>query len=394
MEVQASRTTSRRPDRKPSGFSPCYGPAFVPRYVANLTGELSAMDNHEQTIPLLRGAVAEPFLVVSEIADHGTPHSRIAIWDWARHLRTEYPLWAFQPHAYAALTKAELPTTYPLRTLVRSIADDEGLQELSGQLPSLDAHGWLTMVVDSRRCGLFRDEGGSWVSDSVEEVDGQFRFYGTFGIGFPQVLNGPVLAYYEPDTEYTIGGYISPYEDIGVQLVNLVEDREAAPAGSAERVGAQKRLDEFLEELGNRVRGRPTVLRDSAAKRIFEEGRELNALLWDALGTEVPVAETTRRVLASQGVEPSEMLGWATRLALPNFSDVELRALRRRIRETRHRPPEAVAFADEFTVQLLAHRLRTPVATIARKVMYGRDAELVQASGDACMVCGRKHTSD
>src|SRR5207248_9240915 len=124
------------------------------------------MDNHREIVTLLHQAVAEPFLLWSERGEHGAARWPPALCDWARRLRTNYPLWALQPRAYAALNDTGLPTVYPLRALARSIGMDEGLLELSGQIPSLEKKGWLTMVIDNRRCNLCRQDRPSWLSDS------------------------------------------------------------------------------------------------------------------------------------------------------------------------------------------------------------------------------------
>jgi hypothetical protein len=57
-----------------------------------------------------------------------------------------------------------------------------------------------------------------------------------------ELLEGPILADYEQSSEDHIGGYISPYEDIGLTTVNLVETFESSPAGSVERAAAKKEL--------------------------------------------------------------------------------------------------------------------------------------------------------
>jgi hypothetical protein len=247
------------------------------------------------------------------------------------------------------------------------------------------------VVIDSRRCSLLSDENSSW-GDHVEEVDGKLRLLnGSGGIYFPCVLDGPVLVHYEPDTEYTIGGRISPYEEIGLELVKHVEAREAARAGSEERERAQEELDRFLDELAISVRGRPTILRELAARKIFEEGCRLINVCWQALRTEISLTETTKNTFASYGIPLSAMFEWAIRLVLPNFSIPELKALQRQIAEPKQYPGP-VSPPREFTVHVLAHRLGEPVATVARKVMHGWDAEMVEAHGEACMICKRRHT--
>ena len=345
--------------------------------------------SHEDAVALFREAVASPFVVIGDSSKYDSSDSRIAVWDWARHLQSAFPLWSFQPQAYAALLNKELPLTYPLRPFIRSIVRDEAGLEPSSEELSLQGIPALKLVIDGRRYGLSDTSSGAF-SESVEESNGEFRFIGSFGHRFSRLAEGPCLAHYEPDTEYSTGGYISPYEDIGVRLANLVEDREAAPARSEEKRIAKHQLGLFLNEVALKVRGRPTSLPGVVAKRIVQEGSDLVELCWSALAADFPLSELTRRVFTSYSVPPSEMLDWAIRLTVPNFSALELTALRRRGRAIHRSPAAPMSHSRDFAVELLAHRLGRPAAKVARKVMHGWAAEMVAPRGN-CTVCQQTH---
>jgi hypothetical protein len=347
------------------------------------------MSTSESSVSLLRAAAAEPFALLTEQNAEGFAQYQ-NLSNWARHLRASYPLWSLQPRAYAALRSTDLPTTYPLRKIAQSIAVDEGLlgNPMRGMLT--DKHCWLPMVLDSRRCGLSRDDVGSWISDSVDEVDGELRLIGSFGSLFPRNLEGAVLASYEENTEYSDGGYISPYEEIGVELVRLIEERDAV-AGTNERALAQKRLDEFVKSLSVKVPGSPTILRDEPAKKIFDEGCRLIALCAEAFEQDIVLGNTAERVFDAYMIPRCEMLEWATRLVLPNLSQLELRALLRRVRASNHVTQGREIFAREFTLQLMAHRLRTVPDAVARKVMGGWDAATYETYDQQCAICEAVH---
>lgn len=348
------------------------------------------MSTTESSVSLCRAAVAEPFTLLSKDNAEGFAQYQ-NLSNWARHLRGTYPLWSLQPRAYAALRSTDLPTTYPLRKIARSIAVDEGLLGNPTRGMLTDKQCWLPMVLDSRRCGLSRDEVGSWISDSVEEAEGELRFIGSFGSSFPRNLEGPLLASYEDNTEYSDGGYCSPYEDIGVELVTLVEERDAAAPGTEERRSAQKALEDFVESLSISVRGRPTVLRDEAAKAIFDEGCRLIGLSTEAFELDIALGNTAERVFEAHMIPKGDMLEWAIRLVMPNLSQLELRALLRGVRAGHHVTHGGEVFAREFTLQLMAHRLRTAADAVARKVMGGWDAATYESVEPQCAICGAVH---
>jgi hypothetical protein len=303
---------------------------------------------------------------------------------WARELPARYPFWSLQPRRYAALNKTDLPTTYPLPKLVKSIAgDEEGLVSPDGMVEGLPA------LIDARRCKLCR--GDSWGPEYVERVgEGRYEVSSIqLGLRFPSIVDGPILAFNEPDTEYTIGGYYSPYEEIGMELVSLVEAREAA-SGTSEGAEAQDRLDEFLGRVAGRARGRPTSLRDDVGRALFEEGRSFVAVCWEALVTPIALHDDTRAVLAALGVAEADHELSALQLALPNLSTRELLALRDRARAVNNRTAPSTS-VEGFTVHVLAHRLRVGVSTVSRKVFDGWTAEALVAPGAACVICDQVH---
>lgn len=347
------------------------------------------MSTTESSVSLLRAVVAEPFTLLSKDKADGLANYQ-NLSNWARHLRATYPLWSLQPRAYAALRSTDLPTTYPLRKIAQSIAIDEGLLDNPMRGMLTDKQCWLPMVLDSRRRGLSLDEIGSWISDSVEEVDGELRLIGSFGSSFPRNLDGALLASYEDNTEYSDGGYISPYEEIGVELVRLIEERDAA-AGSHERDVAQKQLDDFVRSLSVKVRGAPTILRDEPAKTIFEEGCRLIAFCAEAFERDIVLGNTAEKVFEAHTIPTSDTLEWAIRLVLPNLSQLELRALLHRVRAGQHVAKGRDVFAREFTLQLISHRLRMAADAVARKVMGGWDASAYESFEQQCAVCGGVH---
>lgn len=343
------------------------------------------MENLKGSAAVLARTIVHPFYLTTGNEEE-LATAEAGLWQWTKQLSTDYPLWSLQPGAYARLNPGDLPTVHPLRAFARSIAEDEGLLSSGDQPDSASRFAWLPALIDNRRSSLCLGHGSS---DSVEQVKGQFHFIGTFGSSFPRILDGPILASHEPDTEYTIGGYISPYEEIGVQLVNLIEDREAAISGSTQRSEADTKLNQFLRDLALRVGGRPTVLRDSAAAKIFEDCCRILQVCCHVLSQPIILSETTQKVFAAHGVRSSEMLSWAIRLSLPIFSELELRSLQQQMRDKKRRRQESTPFEREFAIHLMAHRLRVSAATIARKVMSGWEADAVATS--TCSICDCLH---
>lgn len=326
---------------------------------------------------LVRRAVAQPVIVHQgddvDLAD--------ALHEWGLLLARRWPLWALRGEAFRALN-GQYALTYPLSSFVRSICRDEGIEASSW------AEG-LAALIDHRRVALVSGERFAW--DTAElSVEGESRSWWSFGsIAFPSILDGPLLATYEPDTQYSIGGYISPYEEIGVELVQLLDDRNAARSGTAERSSANRRLNEFLIRVGGDSRGRPAVLRRATARKLAEQGFSLFTTLWEALAKRVEVNPRAARVLQGLSKGDAEPEVGALRLVLPSLSALEIEAMLRTIRSAGRARTGRVS-AEEFCIHVVAHRLDTRVENVARKMKDGWVAEMM-AAGGGCAVCGRVH---
>ena len=144
------------------------------------------MSHEGNIVELVRSAVSEPLMITKGDEVH-FPRALIA---WAETLVERYPLWAFRPHAFAALNDGDLPSTHPLAAVAASLARDEGLDELPD---SVDVS--LESVIDSRRCDLVLDDRPSWLNPYAysEEAEGEVRLFGAFGgVRFPSVVEGPI----------------------------------------------------------------------------------------------------------------------------------------------------------------------------------------------------------
>lgn len=345
------------------------------------------MTSDPEATTLLREAVAQPFMVVRESPDEVVLYPE-ALGRWSRYLGSRFPLWSLHPWSYRSLNDTELPITHPLPTIVASIVHDEGLHEIAKH--GEPVFGLMTMI-DSRRYSLMQEEGPGWTHDHIRQSGEEFEIFNPMGfLRFPSALDGPVLSYYEPDSEHTIGGYISPYEEIGLELVRLLEQREAAPAGSPQRREAQSNLEEFLNRIAGSLPGRPPTIRDEAARRIVEEGARFIQLIWTALEPVVELHPLTMEILCKYVGTAEAAEEAAVGLVLPNLSAREVAALRRGIKESRRAPLGPVTPAHRFAMAVLAHRLRLPIGTVARKVTTGWNAEMVQVA-DECIVCGDVH---
>lgn len=336
------------------------------------------MPEKENIPDLVRRAVAQPLVVrEGETADFAD-----ALREWGETLAKRWPLWALEAEAFRRMNDSPA-LTYPLSRFVDSICRDESLCGTSAAGALVEG---LDAVVDRRRLALVSGERFAW--DTAEIIRDGIESRWSFGPPlFPRVLDGPVLAYYEPDTPYSTGGYCSSYEEIGIELVTLLDRRNAA-AGSRERDAAKRALDEFLIRVGGGVHGHPTLLRTRSAKQLAGEGFALFGALWSALETPIEVNPRASRVLQALGGPSTDVEEWALRLVLPTLSAREIKALRERVRASR-RPVSGVSPAVEFCVHVTAHRLAVPIETVARKLKDGWVAEML--TGANCLVCGARH---
>lgn len=184
------------------------------------------------------------------------------------------------------------------------------------------------------------------------------------------------LAEWEPDTESSIGGYISPYEDIGLELVRRVDARDSAPPGTEDREQAEKDLDEFLKSISVKLqRGRPPDGPDRAVlQALVDEGESLLDVCWQELHRP-RLDPRARRVLERYGAatEDGQNL-WAARLALPHLSRHEILALQA-LAADRRRRHETRATPRRIAVWLVARRLQIQPPTVSRKVDGSSAAE-------------------
>lgn len=334
------------------------------------------MRTEENVSDLVRRALAQPLMV----HEGGATEYTDALNEWVRTLAMRWPLWALRAEAYTRLNDSPA-LTYPLSKFVGSICRDEGLHDSPSAPAMLEE---LDALVDRRRIALVTGERCSWDIAILSEEEGVHSTWPLGSAVFPTILNRPVLASYEEDTPYSIGGYNSPYEEIGIELVELLDQRRAAAPGSPERVAAKRRLDEFLIRVGGSFHGHPTRLRTTAARQLAEQGFPLFRALWEALATKIEINARARRVLETLGGVSAEPEEWALRLVLPNLSAAEIKAMRQKIRVSW--TLSGVHPAEAFCLHVIAHRLAIPVEQVARKMKHGWAAEMIAVSG-GCAVC-------
>ena len=313
-------------------------------------------DANEEGNVLLERALADPFVLPSDEEAHGPPTH---VEDWFRFLMEQFPLWAFQPHAFRALHDSGLPKTHPLPTIIRSILQDEGIDPDDQQFLER-----LVAEIDRRRYALLRDRIGSWLLPLDEEDDRLFPGWTLF------LPSKPDLATWEPDTEHTTGGLYSPYEEIGRDLVALVEAREQATPGT-EREKAKEVLEGFLHDLGvNLGKGRrPIGAQESIRKELVRQGIALFTLCWSQIYSN-PSPRTRSIVRANKASDdPQEVEHWAAQLALPILSRREIYVLAQQVLEARRRGPGAVLppTPEDFSVWVVARRLSTAATTLAKE---------------------------
>ena len=181
----------------------------------------------------------------------------------------------------------------------------------------------------------------------------------------------PDLRSWEPEFEHTIGGLISPYEEIGLELVALVEAREHSTPGT-ERREADKALKDFLRDLGVTVgrRGAPYKGAPKSVRiELVQQGVALFTLCWSQLPANP--SQRTREILRANNAsdDPQEIALWAARLALPILSRREIHVLTQQALEARSLGPGAALppTPEDFSVWVVARRLSTAATTIAKE---------------------------
>lgn len=322
---------------------------------------------------------------------HGTKH----LDSWHTLIKECYPLWAFQAARFMKLhRKAKtdllgesidnganwrgralfgwpyvLPTAFPLRALVNSILSDEGFPEAGDRK-------WLTPLeyrIDLDRCSL---AGVSYTNPflSVAELQRQPRYQARFPSFSPRnaAVQTDASGEYDSNDPST---YRSPYEDIGENYAELVENWVSA-RDPVERAQWYDKIEDFRNRLAGEIgvtvigRGRrPEGPNKAILKALVKEGRVLFELCWKP---PVEVSPETDKALADLGAPPEEHEAWALRLALPVLSGKEVAALQREWRKahSQRRGGGERPTALRFTVWSLAHRLGLPAPVVARKALH------------------------
>ncbi len=276
--------------------------------------------------------------------------------NWFNFLIEHFPLWSFQPEAFSALHSTSLPSTYPLARFVYSIGVDE---QIRTHVPMEE----LEANLDLRRLGLHDLAAPDWVS-ALERADHPG------GGATPRFLPDRVGAL--PPTEVlSLRGFNSIYEEIGFDILGVVEDLQFA-VDKRGRQEAKRAKDDYLRSIGTELasRGPKDGPPEALLEQLKEEGRGLFNLCWKVF--DVNVSDATAKILRAAGASSSEEVDqWAARLALPVLSGPEILALRAESskaallvgKRAKNKPT-----ALRFTIWVLAHRLGATAAAIARKL--------------------------
>ena len=306
---------------------------------------------------LLSEVLAEPFAFLSR--DEGLTESPL-IHQWYGYLAGTFRLWSWQSWRFAVLQDTELPSTHPLGILIDSLrSDDVGdRRELSPLESNLNA----------RRLDI-ADEHYSGLSPCLV-WDGEWPGGAAGFLAFENL-------YDFTDYEYATGDLASPYEDIGRELMRLVEARDTARRNENDEAlhEAEERLEDFERSLGARLgRGRPREgPSELLLQTLFEEGCELLGLLWHIFPFEV--SDRTHDLLSRFEPSEDERVLWAARLALPQLSRPELRALR----DPEERGWTALRGIDpspqRLCVWILSRRLSLEPVYVARRTVGARASE-------------------
>jgi hypothetical protein len=277
------------------------------------------------------------------LAYHPATHVRA----WLQLLSDRFPMLSFHPRAYRRLHKSELPTTYPLRVVIESILGDEGIN------PEGDVLDPVAALLDRRRSGLAAERIEVEIG---EPVGGHTRFLPS------RVCD---LVFDEAESEHGGGGVVSPYEELGRELVTYVEDLQFAPR-KTERKAAKNALAKFMRAVGAALStGKPVDgAPEAILKALLTETRDLGELCWEVLPG-LAISDRTNDIMSAYNVPDKEKALWSLRLALPVFSRRELAALLSAI------VPWAVPTPTPrvFAIWLLAYRLGIGAPSLARKLL-------------------------
>ncbi len=284
-----------------------------------------------------------------------------AIGAWFRFMRDHFPLSTFQTRAFEALAPGDLPTTLPLESLLLSVLADEGWQ---GWQFGGDADSPFPLVenLTARRRELGEATDRFFASTVIrKEGDGwQIRHAANLrGLTEPEVI-------VDWDDDGPVGAH-TVYEEIGRELVALIEHREGQRPGTDQREAAQQDIKDFLARISARVgRGRPPrVTTDEVLRVLYEETTDFLTVLW-AIDQTPPLGDDVVELLTALGaMEDHE--GWAVRLAVPGLSSRELRWVSAS-RGQRWFTPR------RLSILVLAHRLGLEPPHVARRLV-GADEE-------------------
>jgi hypothetical protein len=292
---------------------------------------------------MLLGALANPF------EGHEFHISR-----WYSAVVKHLPLAAFQAHYYARWQHGENPSTYPLPQFIRSIAEDESIVSKRHTLTSLEA------TLDDRRN---RISNGAPVH--VREI---------WTPGEPLCLypSSPLFSTYPPDLAgYEVtdddggGGYVSPYEDVGRELVELVDNLKYALTKASRREASAQ-----LRSFHNRLLGwdgpgrHPKFPNTDVLKALAGEFTNLLQLLRGICLPPAPAAVLI--ALSDAGATDGEYDLWRWRLALPILSRLELQVLDTKVMSCASGVSRAVY--RRFAIQIMSHRLQVLPADLARRI--------------------------
>ena len=281
---------------------------------------------------------------------------------WFRLLVAEFPLWSFQAWEYARLQGSGLPSSFPLQVIIDSILRDDGFSPQSSLEP-------LDYAVDRRRRSLGYESGDliEHPLDSAPLLGGETEFY-----------CAPPLFTEEFESEDYSDMRSAPYEEIGVDLVRLVEARDVARmVGDPDaRDQAKAALRGFLHDISAQLGvGRPQKgPSENILKALVAEGTSLLDLCWKACPFELSVEASD--LLADQEIPESARRITAVRLALPILSRREIAAVANDIRRSqawkRSRPRPTPRHA---AILIVARRLGMDAPGVARRISGGGAAE-------------------
>ena len=316
---------------------------------------------------LLVAAVENPFFG-SGVAD-------TQISSWFSFLVERFPLMTFQTDVYLyQLGDTDLPTTDPLARILLRVLRDEGWSgwDFAGNSDTAFA---LEFNLAARRRELGSANTGFFGSClATQNEDGAWRRIDQANSLRRLTEPEPILDW---DDDGPIGVATTVYEEIGRELVGLIEHRDAQEPTSQEAEEAQAAIDDFLKSISaRRGKGRPpTVTTGEILAALYREGTDLLEVVW--AGFTAGPSDATQAFLADHGiVEPTDQEFWAKRLALPVFSARELEAVGRSEGGVKWLTPRRLA------IFFLARRLDLSSPHVARRVVGADEEEAFKRHAD------------